>query len=87
MSRVPVGCVLAALPALAQDHATRQIILEVQKRQHSDSQRYEGTLEVTSQGNQRGHQALGVPAHRIVRKQQGDSAIHGSGRSEGCRAC
>jgi hypothetical protein len=42
--------VLLALPACAQD--PRQIIIEVQKRQHSDSQRYEGTLEVTSQGNQ-----------------------------------
>ena len=41
---------LLALPAFAQD--PRQIILEVQKRQHSDSQRYEGTLEVTSKGNQ-----------------------------------
>src|SRR6476469_8942933 len=37
-------------PAFGQD--PRQIIIEVQKRQHSDSQRYEGTLEVTSQGNQ-----------------------------------
>ena len=42
----------------------RQIIQEVQKRQHSDSQRYEGTLEVIGGGKQRGHQALGVPAHR-----------------------
>ena len=41
---------MLALPAFAQD--PRQIILEVQKRQHSDSQRYEGTLEVISQGNQ-----------------------------------
>jgi len=41
---------LALAPAFAQD--PRQIILEVQKRQHSDSQRYEGTLEVISQGNQ-----------------------------------
>jgi hypothetical protein len=41
---------LLALPAFSQD--PRQIIIEVQKRQHSDSQRYEGTLEVTSQGNQ-----------------------------------
>lgn len=41
--------VLAALPAFAQD--PRQIILEVQKRQHSNSQRYEGTLEVISEGN------------------------------------
>jgi hypothetical protein len=36
-------------PAFGQD--PRQIILEVQKRQHSDSQRYEGTLEVISEGN------------------------------------
>src|SRR6476646_948630 len=42
--------VLLALPAFGQD--PRQIIIEVQKRQHSESQRYEGTLEVTSQGNQ-----------------------------------
>jgi len=37
-------------PVFGQD--PRQIILEVQKRQRSDSQRYEGTLEVISQGNQ-----------------------------------
>jgi len=36
-------------PAFGQD--PRQIILEVQKRQHSDLQRYEGTLEVISEGN------------------------------------
>jgi len=41
---------LALAPMSAQD--PRQIIQEVQKRQHSDSQRYEGTLEVMSQGNQ-----------------------------------
>ena len=41
---------LALAPAFAQD--PRAIIQEVQKRQHSDSQRYEGTLEVMSQGNQ-----------------------------------
>jgi hypothetical protein len=35
--------------ALAQD--PREIIKEVQKRQHSSSQRYEGTLEVTSGAN------------------------------------
>jgi outer membrane lipoprotein-sorting protein len=35
--------------ALAQD--ARQIISEVQKRQHSDSQRYEGTLDVVGAGN------------------------------------
>ena len=38
------------VPAVAQD--ARQIMLDVQKRQHSDSQRYEGTLEVTSGNNQ-----------------------------------
>jgi len=53
MNRILFLAALAALPALAQDtRDPRQIILEVQKRQHSDSQRYEGTLEVTSQGNQ-----------------------------------
>jgi outer membrane lipoprotein-sorting protein len=53
MSRVLLLTALSALPALAQDSRDpRQIIIEVQKRQHSDSQRYEGTLEVTSQGNQ-----------------------------------
>jgi len=35
--------------AWAQD--PRQIIIEVQKRQHSDSQRYEGTLEVIGGGS------------------------------------
>src|SRR5205085_11172931 len=39
-----------SLSAFGQD--PRQIIQEVQKRQHSDSQRYEGTLEVVSGGNQ-----------------------------------
>ena len=38
------------VPAFAQD--ARQIMLDVQKRQHSDSQRYEGTLEVTAGDNQ-----------------------------------
>ena len=53
MSRILLLTVVSALPALAQDSRDpRQIIIEVQKRQHSDSQRYEGTLEVTSQGNQ-----------------------------------
>ena len=53
MSRILLLTVLSALPALAQDSRDpRQIILEVQKRQRSDSQRYEGTLEVISQGNQ-----------------------------------
>jgi hypothetical protein len=49
MNRILLAALLA-LPAFSQD--PRQIIIEVQKRQHSDSQRYEGTLEVTSQGNQ-----------------------------------
>jgi hypothetical protein len=48
MSKVWLA-VLTAAVALAQD--ARQIILEVQKRQHSDSQRYEGTLEVIGGGN------------------------------------
>src|SRR5580704_18502231 len=53
MNRILLWVTFAALPALAQDSRDpRQIIIEVQKRQHSDSQRYEGTLEVTSQGNQ-----------------------------------
>ncbi len=42
----------AASIAFAQDPPTpRQIIQEVQKRQQSTSQRYEGTLEVTGPGN------------------------------------
>ncbi|MEO8098158.1 MAG: outer membrane lipoprotein-sorting protein [Acidobacteriota bacterium] len=40
---------LTAGCALAQD--PRQIVAEVQKRQHSDSQRYQGTLEVIGDGN------------------------------------
>ena len=53
MNRILLLTAIAALPALAQDSRDpRQIILEVQRRQHSDSQRYEGTLEVTSKGNQ-----------------------------------
>ena len=43
MSRVLLATLLS-LPVLAQD--PRQIIAEVQRRSHSDSQRYEGTLEV-----------------------------------------
>ena len=50
MSKLPVLLLLAVVPMMAQD--PRQIILEVQKRQRSDSQRYEGTLEVIAQGNQ-----------------------------------
>jgi hypothetical protein len=53
MNRLFLLATLAALPALAQDSRDpRQIIQEVQKRQQSDSQRYEGTLEVTSGGKQ-----------------------------------
>ena len=44
MSRLVAALVLAASAAAAQD--PRQIIEEVQKRQRSQSQRYEGTLEV-----------------------------------------
>ncbi|MFM2123904.1 MAG: hypothetical protein RL328_355, partial [Acidobacteriota bacterium] len=49
MSNVVWMAVLAAGVALAQD--PRQIIAEVQKRQFSSSQRYEGTLEVIGAGN------------------------------------
>src|SRR5690348_15653515 len=49
MSKVAAMLLIAACAALAQD--PRQIILEVQHRQHSSSQRYEGTLEVTSGSN------------------------------------
>src|SRR5580693_9369466 len=44
---------LVLLLAMATAHAQdpRQIIQEVQKRQHSNSQRYEGTLEVTGGEN------------------------------------
>ena len=47
MSNLPRALAVAALglPLVAQD--PREIIREVQKRQRSDSQRYEGTLEVT----------------------------------------
>lgn len=49
MSKFVAAFLLAAAFMLAQD--PRQIMLEVQKRQHSDSQRYEGTLEVIGGGN------------------------------------
>jgi len=49
MSRVLAVTLALAGCAWAQD--PRQIIIEVQKRQHSDSQRYEGTLEVIGGGN------------------------------------
>ncbi len=48
MSRFLVA-LLCALPVLAQD--PRQIMEEVQRRQRSDSQHYEGTLEVIGGGN------------------------------------
>ena len=49
MSRLLAGMLALAGCAWAQD--PRQIIIEVQKRQHSDSQRYEGTLEVIGGGS------------------------------------
>ena len=49
MSRLVIAALALASCAWAQD--PRQIIIEVQKRQHSDSQRYEGTLEVIGGGN------------------------------------
>jgi hypothetical protein len=48
-SRVIVVGLASAIAALAQD--PRQIIEEVQKRSRSNSQRYEGTLEVTGAQN------------------------------------
>jgi outer membrane lipoprotein-sorting protein len=47
---LPLLAVVTAVSGLAQD--PRQIIAEVQKRQQSNSQRYEGTLEVITGGNQ-----------------------------------
>jgi outer membrane lipoprotein-sorting protein len=49
MNRLILTLAAAACAAQAQD--PRQIIQEVQRRQHSASQRYEGTLEVMSGGN------------------------------------
>src|SRR5437763_1979071 len=48
MSKLAIAFLFAAT-AFAQD--PRQIITEVQKRQFSTSQRYEGTLEVIGGGN------------------------------------
>ncbi|MEP6960468.1 MAG: outer membrane lipoprotein-sorting protein [Acidobacteriota bacterium] len=48
-SRLVLAAILLAGAAAAQD--PRQIVQEVQKRQHSDSQRYQGTLEVIGDGN------------------------------------
>lgn len=44
MNRLLAAFAVAAVPALAQD--PREILREVQRRQQSTSQRYEGTLEV-----------------------------------------
>ncbi|MGH9592888.1 MAG: outer membrane lipoprotein-sorting protein, partial [Bryobacteraceae bacterium] len=49
MSRIAIAVLVTAVSGLAQD--PRQIILEVQRRQHTTSQRYEGTLEVIGAGN------------------------------------
>ena len=49
MSRLTVTALLLAGSLWAQD--PRQIVMEVQKRQHSNSQRYEGTLEVIGGGS------------------------------------
>jgi len=49
MNRLAIAMLALAGCAWAQD--PRQIMIEVQKRQHSDSQRYEGTLEVLGGGN------------------------------------
>ena len=62
-----------ALPAFGQD--PRQIILEVQKRQHSDSQRYEGTLEVTSEGNKLGAQLADLEAKRLDQRVELEDAL------------
>ena len=49
MNRLIIAVLAVSGFAWAQD--PRQIIIEVQKRQHSDSQRYEGTLEVVGGGS------------------------------------
>jgi hypothetical protein len=49
MSRAVITLALAAAGLRAQD--PREIVKEVQRRQHSNSQQYEGTLEVTGGGN------------------------------------
>jgi len=48
MSKAILASLVMALCCMAQD--PRQIIAEVQRRQHSTSQRYEGTLEVIGEG-------------------------------------
>jgi outer membrane lipoprotein-sorting protein len=49
MNSAVVAAALTALPLVAQD--ARQIVEEVQRRQRSNSQRYEGTLEVIGGGS------------------------------------
>jgi hypothetical protein len=49
MSRLAAAFLASVVAAIAQD--PRQIIVEVQRRQFSNSQRYEGTLEVLGGGN------------------------------------
>jgi outer membrane lipoprotein-sorting protein len=49
MNKILVTALVMAASGLAQD--PRQIMLEVQKRQRTASQRYEGTLEVVSEGS------------------------------------
>src|SRR5258706_6822600 len=49
MSKVFAACLLAVSFAAAQD--PRQIMQEVQRRQRSESQHYEGTLEVIGNGS------------------------------------
>jgi hypothetical protein len=49
MNRIVIAALVTAASGLAQD--PRQIMLEVQRRQRTTSQRYEGTLEVIGQGS------------------------------------
>ena len=55
-----------------------------QRRAASNSQRYEGTLEVTGARQQGQPENAGsLRAHRILRRQQIDPALHRAGRGEG----
>ncbi len=49
MNRIVIAALVTAVCGLAQD--PRQIMLEVQRRQRTTSQRYEGTLEVIGEGS------------------------------------
>ena len=49
MSKIAIALLVTSVCGLAQD--PRQIMLEVQKRQRTTSQRYEGTLEVIGEGS------------------------------------